>query len=498
MNATRAVSLPSTAAPGSLPPSGERLLAVYRLAWWGLAASALAVLASLLLDPSIDPAILGLRLVKGGILIAVSAILFRRRRTDAVAAMLSLAFLLWTITSSFDFSRAETWTDALDRLRFLLFALALLLFPTGEWRPAWARKVALASVATFLIGMGEILGTLSTATFLPLAIGCVLAALAALLLRYRALAENTEKQQLKWVAFGLVTGIALILSARAGAVVSPPISPLILEGLFQSGIVVLALGFLISLLRYRLYDAEAVISRSAAYAVLTLSLVATFAASEATIEMLGLRWFGPNVGNVSGAMAAAIAAVLLTPLHSRISGWAERRFQQDLILLKEQLPELLAELSASALPGRVGLAALPRIEEAIHASGSALLIDGRMVAANGLAQRDVRRWLRGWTPPDSGQLIDCDDDRTFPLRMALHCPFGNVRGWLLLGPRPDNSFYGKDEIDALKVIAPPLRQALFAAREREKEKARERRFRTACEEAIASLSRRLDAVERNF
>lgn len=385
---------------------------------------------------------------------------------------------------------------ALDRLRFLMFALALLLFPTGEWRPAWTRKVALASIATFLIGMAEVLSVLRAAMFLPMAIGCVLAALAALLLRYQALAENVEKQQLKWVAFGLVTGIALILSARAGAAMTPTASPLILEGLFQSGIVVLALGFLISLLRYRLYDAEAVISRSAAYAVLTLSLVATFAASEATIEMLGQRWFGPNVGNVSGAMAAAIAAVLLTPLHSRISGWAERRFQRDLILLKEKLPELLAELSASALPGRVGLAALPRIEEAIHASRSALLVDGRMIAANGLAQRDVRRWARGWTPPDSGLLVDRDEDRTFPLRMALHCPFGKVRGWLLLGPRPDSSLYGKDEIDALRVIAPPLRQALFAAREREKEKARERRYRTACEKTIASLSRRLEVVER--
>jgi len=57
--------------------------------------------------------------------------------------------------------------------------------------------------------------------------------------------------------------------------------PILWEAMFQLGIIIVALGFLVSLLRFRLFDAETVISRSAAYAALTIALVATFGANTA-------------------------------------------------------------------------------------------------------------------------------------------------------------------------------------------------------------------------
>jgi len=459
----------------SLPPLGGRLFAAYRIAWLALFALAIVAAGYALLEPDTHPLILGLRLTKSIVLIAVSAILFRRRRTDAVAAMLGLSFLLWTASSSVDFaSTGLAWPILLDRCRFLLFAFALLLFPDGHWSPR-TRAVAATILAVFLIGIVEALGLLSTHLFLPLAIGCVLLTLAALLARYRSLSSVMAKQQLKWVALGLVVGIALILSARAGAVIAarnamPMAGTIFLEGLFQVGIVIIALGFLTSLLRYRLYDAETAISRSAAYAGLTLALVAIFAASESIIQTLGQRYFGPDIGDLSGGIAAAIAAVLLTPLHSRISDWAESHFQRDLIGLKTELPDLLAALSGGSSVARIGSGVLTRIEEAIHATRTALLVDGKPVAFRGIAKTSVHRWLSQWKAPNSIDLIDCDDDRDFPVRMALHCPFGKNRGWLLLGPRPDGSVYGTDDLDALAAIVPPLQRTIFSVVEREKER----------------------------
>ncbi len=498
-----AAAPPSTAAMRSLPPLSGRLLAAYRALWFLLAAAAVAVLASLAFSPGMNPLILALRLGKGAVLLTVAAILLRRRKEDMVAALLTSAFLLWTITSSFDVTHGEPLLAVAlaDRLRFLLFALALLLFPGGVWSPAWTRQVALGSTAVFLLGLAESLGWGASRLFLPLAILCVLAALAALLFRYRYSATPTERQQMQWVALGLAGGIFLILLARAGAALNDapgPLAfdPLLLEALFQSGVIAIAIGFLVSLLRYRLYDAEAVITRSAAYALLTLSLVATFAGSEALIEMLGQQYFGAGIGSISGAMAAAVAAVLLAPLHGRITGWAERRFQRDLVILKEQLPELLAELSGSSSTARVGKAALPRIEEAVHAARSALVVDARLVAVHGVDHDAAARWAKDWQVPVSVGLFDCAPDSQFPLRMALKCPFGSVRGWLLLGPRPDGSLYGRDEVGALAVIAPALRRALFAAREREMEKQRDDRSRRALNKAIADLANRQDALER--
>jgi hypothetical protein len=496
-----AVAPPSRAATRSLPPLGGGLLFAYRCIWLLLAAAAAAILAWLAVEPDMSPLILALRLAKGVILLAVSLILLRRRTEDPVAALLALALLLWTITSSFDLATGELPTAIVvaDRLRFLLFALALLLFPASSWSPGWTRIVAAVSAGVFLLGLAEALGIASTRLFLPLAIACILISLAALLARYRD-AENEQRQQVKWVALGLVTGISLIIAARAGAALrdlqdQPMLDALLVEGLLQFGIVVIALGFLVSLLRYRLYDAETVISRSAAYAGLTLALVGTFAASETLIQTLGQRYFGPQIGDLSGGIAAAIAAILRTPLNNRISNWAEQRFQRDLAALKEQLPELLAELSGIATPALVGEAVLGRIEMALDCTRTALILDGRVIATTQIDATSTDRWLEICTPTDPPQLVEIDGCSPFSLRMPLHCPFGALRGWLLLGPRPDGSRFSSDDLDAITAIAPALKRALFAAKAREIEREQDLAQQRSIMDALHALQNRIAAIE---
>lgn len=483
--------------PRSLPPLSGGLLAAYIIAWVLLGATVAGVIGVSVLQPSEPAGILVLRTVKAAVLVGVAAILLRRRRRDPVAALLSLAFLLWAITSSFDFAGpSASLPILLDRLRFLLFAVALLLFPDAQWRPGWTRHVAATSFAVFLLGVGESVGLLPTRLFLPLAIVCVLAAIAALISRFRMAQNETERQQLKWVALGLVSGVALILSARAGAALmsAAGIAPVLLEALFQLGIILVALGFLVSLLRYRLFDAEAAITRSAAYAGLTVALVATFSGSEALIEMLGQRYLGMGVGDVSAAMAAAIAAVLLSPLHERISAWAEQRFERDLALLKRQLPELLAELSGSSTR-KLAAAVLPRIQVAIHAKQAALIVDDTVVATLGVEPPQVMNSSRRALGEVIGrQFHHVPEDPLFPTRMVMRCAFGQVRGCLLLGPRPDGSQHGKHELAALAAIAPALRQALFTSKSRDDERQRDQRLFRAIRRKVDDLSLRLDTI----
>jgi hypothetical protein len=485
----------------SLPLLGGGLFTAYRLIWWLLLVVAVAAVTWSWIEPSTAPEILGLRLAKSAVLVAVATILFRRRRTDPVAAMLSLAFLLWTISSSIDFAGASIWAALVDRCRFLLFALALLLFPDGEWRPGWTRPIALTIVATFLLGIAESTGLFASSLYLPIAIGCVLGALTALFARYCSAESGVQKQQLKWVTLGLVIGITLILSARAGSGLAagkpmPILGTVAIEGLFQIGIIVLALGFLISLLRYRLYDAGAAISRSAAYAGLTLALVGTFAASEAIIQTLGQRYFGPGVGDLSSGIAAAIAAVMLTPLHRRISDWAEQRFQHDLASFKQELPDLLMALSAGGSVKRLAAAVLPRIEQAVQSTRIALLVDGRLVATQDIKPAAARRLLMDWPPPATAELIDRADENAFPLRLALRCPLGSIGGWLLLGPRPDGSFYGKDDIEALTAIASPLQRTLFQIAERERGESRRLADIRELRRSLRFVNARLSALEQ--
>jgi hypothetical protein len=465
--------------------------------------SSVAMLGWLALSAPMESSILALRLCKGAFLVAVSTILFRRRKTDKVAALLSLAFLLWIATSSFDVAGAAVplWIAVADRLRFLLFVFALLLFPNSEWSPSWTRHLAIASCGVFALGIGEAAGAVGTRLYLPLAILCVLGAVAALLVRFRSTTSTAERQQMKWIALGLSTGIALILFARVGAAISDrlpqlPFAGLIIEALFQLGIIAIAVGFLVSLLRYRLYDAETIISRSAAYAALTLTLVATFAATEALIEMLGQKYFGMGLGNVSAAMAAAVAAVLLTPLHGRVTAWAERRFQRDLVVLKEQLPDLLAELSGLSSPARVGDSALLRIEQALYPVQIALLLDGKVIAARGDNALASAQHVQLSLPLDTERSLEIDRASAFPVRIPMHCPFGSLRGWLLLGARPDGSPYARDELDALLFVLPSLKRSLLSARERELEREAEQVQQQSLREVVRELEDRLSALEQ--
>jgi hypothetical protein len=459
------------------------LLWLYRLVWLAVASAAVLVHGLLLSEPGMQPAILALRLVKAGAIVTVATILFRRRQRDQVAALLSLAFLVWTITSSFDFAASDAILPILlDRLRFLLFALALLLFPDGEWRSAASRGVAVASSIVFVVGIAETLKLLPTHLFLPLAIACVLAAVGSLVTRFRTATTEALRQQLKWVALGLVSGIALILGARGGAALSaasPRLAalPILWEAMFQLGIIAIALGFLVSLLRYRLFDAEAAISRSASLAALTIALVAIFAGTEATIEWVGQQYFGMGIGNVSAAVAAAVAAVLLNPVHDRISRWAEQRFQRDLVLLKQQIPELLEDLAPSSSSRELGTAVLGRVCGAVHSMRAALLIEGVIIAVEGADRRNVRR-------PD-----------LFPVRLPLRCSSGRIGGWLFLGPRPDGSLYGRDDLDAVNQILPMSRRVLLKTMSGEALRSERQRIERRLAAQIKGLQQRILALE---
>lgn len=424
-----------------LPPLSGRLVLAYRCAWIGLAFAAAVIVASSLQDAAVHPAVLTLRLTKSAILISVCAILLGRRANDPVAALLALAFLMWAVSSSFDFTSTALLPQLLDRLRYLLFAIALLLFPDGRWYPRWTRPLAIVSSAVFLLGVAEAVGLLSTRLYLPLAIGCVLGAIAGLVARFKMAESEAVRQQLKWIALGLVTGVGSILSARAGAALDGP--SIVWEALFQLGIVVVALGFLVSLLRYRLFDAESAISRSAALAGVTIAVVATFAGTEATIELIGQQYLGMGIGDISAAMAAAVAVVLLNPLHDRISHWADERFQRDLVRLKTELPPLVEHLAFTASPHELAVAALEQINQAIHATVSEIIYNGARIATVG-----------------SKDAIPLDETaRTIDLRKSSI----GLDASIVLGPRPDGSVIGSDDLQAVEAIVPALRRALDTA-----------------------------------
>jgi hypothetical protein len=251
--------------------------------------------------------------------------------------------------------------------------------------------------------------------------------------------------------------------------------------------VAIASGLLIALLRYRLYDADSAIGRSAAYGLLTVGFVVLFAASEKLIEVLGQQYLGQNVGGVAGGVAAALAAVVIAPMHTRSHRWAEKRFQNALYRLRHILPPLVGDLRETAGLEQIAGATLDSLVDGVHTCRAALFAGQDLIDAREIAASDAENWWRRWVPPVHDGIDRDRSDPLFPIRVPLEAEGHGRVGWLLLGPRPDGSLFGKSECVAIEEIAEPVARAVqVALRRQEREAAYERRL-AALEQAIAKL-----------
>jgi hypothetical protein len=229
--------------------------------------------------------------------------------------------------------------------------------------------------------------------------------------------------------------------------------------------------------------------------VLTFGFIALFAGAEKLAEIVGERYFEHSIGISAGAVGAAVAAALIVPLHNRVHRWAERRFQKPLIRLREGLPECVSDLRESASVEQLVAAAMKRVEAGVRSTREAVLLadDGMFVLAGtrNIASSNVEGWRSGWSLHAGEQILDCDRrDPIFPLRVRLCIESGDAPetvGWLLLGPRPDGSFFGKDEREALAHIAGPVARAIHIAQLREQREAEAERRLGAVEALVARI-----------
>lgn len=429
-------------------------------------------------------------------LLVCSALLVARRLRDPLAPWASLTMIVLAIATggiaAWLARQGEPWASIAfwaNTAPFLSMVLALV--PNGSLRPRWTWAVLLAA---------PILACL--AHFLPglygnVALGLTLTAGALLVLRrYRSMQE-IGRQQIRWVLFGLAA--AMLLYAVATICLwadgqtdsySTSLWLRLMMGIFyMSSIILLTGAITIALLRYRIYDADVTISRSVAFGALTLLLLGIFAGTEKLIEALGEEYFGESLGALAGGIGAALAAVMIVPLHTRVSHWAEKRFQRQLVELRHNLPLLVGDLRETPGIDRVGAAVLDSVRPGVRSRHAALLVGDALADARGVDAGDVEAWRSGWTP-SVRKGLDCDRaDPFFPMRVPLEADGHGRVGWLLLGPRPDGSFYGKDERDALAAIADPVARAVEIVRTRGVREAQ-------VEGVLASIMERLGRVEQ--
>ena len=224
---------------------------------------------------------------------------------------------------------------------FVLFpclAAFLLTFPNGRFNPRWSWLLILLWLGQFAFFMVSTTGIFADATY-SLLVGVVIvtwgSTLSIQVYRYMRVYTYSERQQTKWLVFGLASGLLLTAASTILSHLLPqlsrPDSPYQLLMNNLGGLLIflpLSLSIGIALLRYRLYDIDRIINRTLVYGTLTLILTAVYVGLVIVLQAL-LRGVINEGSSVAIVISTLAIATLFQPLRHRLQKSIDRRFYRS-------------------------------------------------------------------------------------------------------------------------------------------------------------------------
>jgi hypothetical protein len=281
------------------------------------------------------------------IVVMLCGLVFRRRSDDPMALlfmMALLAFITWA-TRGLLFYEGIPVLDQAVNVVYAVFAVCMSLiwglFPNGRLVPrqvGWLIVAAVLVLVAFpdsgrvmLVVLAEGTGGASGRE-VAVVLGWVAMAVVGLLAqswRYRRISDLSERQQTRWV---VVPGGLLFAGAAITFVLRLPGAP---DG-WAVWILVLLQPFLAifpamvanAVLRYRLYELDRIISRTASYAILTMGLAAIYATAVIGLSGIVHAVSGDGGGEWVVAASTLLVAAAFGPLRRRVQQTVDRRFSR--------------------------------------------------------------------------------------------------------------------------------------------------------------------------
>jgi hypothetical protein len=221
-----------------------------------------------------------------------------------------------------------------------------------------------------------------------------------------------------------------------------------------------------------------------------VAVAAVFAGTADGLKQIIYNYYGNTTSEGPVIFAAALSTVLVNPIQERVQRWSERRFQKNLFLLRDDLPEVARDMRETASLGEMLDEILARVDRGVRAIRSAAIVNGCVLRARGPSVDEVEQWRATTFAQDYKSDICEPSDRQFPIRVPLVPSSDDEEpiGYLLVGPRPDGSIPSRDEQKALKEVSESVARAIRTVIKRE---AREQEVA----ELIADNARRIEALE---
>jgi hypothetical protein len=278
---------------------------------------------------------------------AVAIVVFWRRSDDPVALLVATMLVLWGPLNGLFLPTPSAINEpyptlgtalgqALTYIGYIAWMLFFYLFPSGRFVPRWTRWLALI-YGVFFFGLWNFT-PIGPESWPPLLFGAAVLSvwgsfLGAQVYRYARVSNRTERQQTKWVVFGVAVAIVGTLTTivTIGAAIDLPpravgqrmLSMLLMDA---SGLMIpLSIG--IAMLRSRLFDIDVVINRTLVYGSLTLMLVLFyFGGVTATQALFSALTGDRKLPQLAVVVSTLAIAALFNPLRRRVQAFIDRRF----------------------------------------------------------------------------------------------------------------------------------------------------------------------------
>ncbi len=270
---------------------------------------------------------------------AIGAVVFWRKSDDRMALFASLTLVMFP--AAFSSAQLATLPSAwlvLGQFTVFLGSSAMFLFfylfPTGRFVPRWTRWLWLGVIVLWAVySFFPSLPFNSSIFFTVLLLGFLGSALVAQIYRYRRASSPVQRQQTKWVVFGISIGLGgfLVLDIFwnffPSLVLQDPFAYLITNTATYLAFLLIPLSIGVAILRSRLFDIDSIINRTLVYGMLTAILALVYVGCVIALQSLALVLKGQWSHNPLTIVASTlVSAALFLPLRSRIQRGIDRRF----------------------------------------------------------------------------------------------------------------------------------------------------------------------------
>ncbi len=275
---------------------------------------------------------------------APAALIFWRRFDEPIGRLAAFALMLMGIyalpsqslgAASFEQFPNISYGGLIGFVLLIPFAYS---FPDGRFHPRWTLGptylASAAIVSLFLLfHLRPLTRGVDVALLLLVFLANGLLTFRVQVYRIQKISTPVERQQSKWVLFGLIGSalgnILLGLSVLLEPDILQPGTPRLLYLLAQGPISVATMSLIpltiaLSIIRFRLWDIDLVIRRTLIYGTLTATLALVYFSSVFIFQRLI-----PAQSEVAVVASTLAIATLFTPLRSRIQRAIDRRFYRQ-------------------------------------------------------------------------------------------------------------------------------------------------------------------------